>query len=100
MTSLRHDTPTDVRHDSDTTLRQHTIASITLEAGSSKRTVQRWISKCGDIGILRDNTRYFSESEKAQILSHQSQKAEVVEVELIEPGAIELHTSAGTSPRR
>ena len=44
MTTLRHDTmtdaPTDVRHDSDTTLRQHTIASITLEAGSSKRTVQ------------------------------------------------------------
>ena len=100
MTTLRHDTmtdaPTDVRHDA-TTLRQHTIASITLEAGSSKRTVQRWVSKCGDIGILRDNTRYFSESEKAQILSHQSQKAESVEVELMEPGAIELHQSAGTA---
>ena len=99
MTAQRQDVRQDVRHDSDmtydTTLRQHTVASITLEAGSSKRTVQRWISKCGDVGILRDNTRYFSESEKAQILSHQSQKAESVEAELIEPGAIELHQSAG-----
>lgn len=81
----------------DTTLRHNTIASITLEAGSAKRTVQRWVNKCGDIGILRDNTRYFSDIEKAQILSYQSKRAaddEAVEGELIEPGAIELHTSA------
>ena len=99
MTSLRHDTPTDIRHDSDTTLRQHTIASITLESGSSKRTVQRWVSKCGDVGVLRDNTRYFSNAEKAQILGHQSKPKEIetVEAELVEPGAIELHTSAGTA---
>jgi hypothetical protein len=82
----------------DTTLRQHTIASITLETGNAKRTVQRWVKKCGDIGILRDNTRYFSESEKTQILSHQSKsntQRETIEAELVEPGAIELHTSEG-----
>jgi len=83
----------------DTTLRQHTIASITHEAGSTKRTVQRWIAKCGELGILRDNTRYFSNSEKAQILSHQSKpkQQETIEAELVEPGAIELHTSAGNA---
>lgn len=87
-------TATDARHDSDMTLRQNTIASITLEAGSTKRTVQRWLAKCGDIGILRENTRYFSEAEKVQILSHKSNRAvieEVVEAELLEPGAITFH---------
>ena len=102
MTALRHDTTTSLRHDSDMTydndtlLRQHTIASITLEAGSSKRTVQRWLSKCGDIGVIKDGTRYFSDAEKLAILSHQSrsnQLEESIEAELIEPGAIELHTS-------
>lgn len=107
MTPQRQDTTseptTDVRHDTtteDTTLRQHTLASITLEAGSSKRTAQRWLAKCGDIGALKDGTRYFSDTEKAQILSHQAkpkQTEETIEGELVEPGAIELHTSAGTT---
>ena len=93
----------DVRHvtvmtyGNDTLLRQHTIASITLAAGSTKRTVQRWVAKCGDVGILRDGTRYFSDSEKAEIMAHQSRKpaeqTETMEAELIEPGVIELHTS-------
>ena len=67
-TQPRHD----ARHDSDMSLRQNTIASITLESGSAKRTVQRWVSKCGDIGTLRDGTRYFSDIEKAEILSHKT----------------------------
>lgn len=80
----------------DMTLRQNTIASITLEQGTTKRTVQRWIAKCGEIGELRDNTRYFSDKEKTLILSHQAKRnnePEVVEVEIVEPGAIELHRS-------
>ena len=102
MTNYTTTTMTDVRHDTtteDTTLRQHTIASITLEAGSTKRTVQRWLAKCGDIGALKDNTRYFSDAEKAEILTHQSRKQaeETIDAELVEPGAIELHTSAGTA---
>lgn len=90
MTDLRQ--THDMTH--DTTLRQHTIASITLEAGSTKRTVQRWVSKCDGAGILRDNVRYFSDLEKTNILSHQSKPKteEFVEAELVEPGAIELHT--------
>jgi len=94
MTDVRHDSV--MTYDNDTLLRQHTVASITLEAGSTKRTVQRWVAKCGDIGALREGTRYFSDAEKTQILSHQSHKPateETVEAELIEPGAIELHTS-------
>jgi len=90
---------TDLRHDAttgDTLLRQHTIASITLEAGTAKRSVQRWLAKCGDIGALKDGTRYFSDSEKEQIISHQSKprakQEETIEAELVEPGAIELHT--------
>lgn len=104
MTALRHDTTTALRHDATTEatkLRQNTIASITLEAGSTKRTVQRWVSKCGDIGILQEGTRYFSDVEKVQILSHQSARKadaeETIDAELIEPGAIELHQSAGSA---
>ncbi|MGB3300680.1 MAG: hypothetical protein WBA76_20645 [Phormidesmis sp.] len=101
MTQATTKPATVARHDGDmthdTTLRQHTVASITLEAGSTKRTVQRWVSKCGDIGALKNNIPHFSDAEKAQILSHQSKRAagdEAIEAELIEPGAIELHTSA------
>lgn len=89
----------DMTYDNDTLLRQHTLASITLEAGSTKRTVQRWLAKCGDIGSLKAGTRYFSDSEKAQILSHQKQKPaeEAIDAELMEPGAIELHTTEATT---
>ena len=102
MTAQRQAARTSQRHDSDmpygneTLLRQHTIASITLEAGVDKRTVQRWVAKCGEIGILRNGTRHFSDAERIEILSHQSkpkQAEESIEAELIEPGTIELHTS-------
>ncbi|MGI8933047.1 MAG: hypothetical protein ACR2FS_03135 [Phormidesmis sp.] len=103
MTQATTNPATVARHDDDmthdTTLRQHTVASITLESGSTKRTVQRWVAKCGDIGALKNNVPHFSEAEKVQILSHQSNRAteETIEAELVEPGAIELHTSAGSA---
>jgi hypothetical protein len=92
-----NDTAYDMTYDTtyDTTLRHNTITSITLEQGTTKRTVQRWIAKCGEIGELRENTRYFSDEEKAQIVSHKSDRKPadepVIEAELIEPGAIQLH---------
>lgn len=97
MTDLRHD----ARHDSDMSLRQNTIASITLESGSARRTVQRWIQKCGDIGALIDGTRYFSDTEKAEILSHKTDRksSEVIEPEIIEPGAITLHQANAIEAR-
>ena len=78
--------------------RPHTIASISEDSNATTRTVRRWLTKCGDIGELVDNVRYFSDEERDRLLSHQSKrtnKAEVVEAELIEPGAIQLHQSAG-----
>jgi hypothetical protein len=83
-----------------TTLRQHTLASIAADADTTKRTVQRWLTKSGDIGELVEDTRYFSDAERDQLLSHQSKhqlKQEVIEAELIEPGAIELHHSVGSA---
>ena len=100
MTSPLTVTPDTDSATPDTLLRAHTIASITLASGSAKRTVRRWLAKCGDIGTLKEDVRYFSDAEKAQILSHQSKRAaddETVEAELVEPGAIELHTSASTT---
>lgn len=94
--ALRHDSDIAPDMSHDTLHRPHTIASITLESGADKRTVRRWCSKCGDIGTLRNGTRYFSDAEKEQILSHQrkpsAQTDEPIEAELLEPGAIELHT--------
>ncbi|MGB7086677.1 MAG: hypothetical protein WBD47_14060 [Phormidesmis sp.] len=62
--------------DTTTTLRQHTLASIAAVAGTTKRTAQRWFTKCGDIGELTDNVRYFSDAERDQLLSHQSKRTE------------------------
>ena len=58
------------------------------------------VSKCGDIGALKKMFLTSPNAEKAQILSHQSkpkQTEETVDAELVEPGAIELHTSAGSA---
>ena len=91
-----HDSDATVtRHSNDTLLRPHTVASITLEVGVGKRTVQRWVKQCGDIGALKNNVPHFSDAEKARILSHRAkpkQTEETIEAELVEPGAIELHT--------
>mgnify|MGYP001792200274 CR=1 FL=1 len=57
-----------------TTDRQHTLASIAADANTTKRTVQRWLSKAGDIGGLQGDTRYFSDAERDTLLSYQSQR--------------------------
>ena len=54
--------------------RQHTFLSIAEEAKTTKRTVQRWLSKAGDIGELRGDTRYFSDAERDTLLSYQSKR--------------------------
>ena len=57
-----------------TTDRQHTLTSIAADAHTTKRTVQRWLSKAGDIGELQGDTRYFSDAERDTLLSYQSQR--------------------------
>ncbi|MEM8610709.1 MAG: hypothetical protein AAGF93_01730 [Cyanobacteria bacterium P01_H01_bin.105] len=54
--------------------RQHTLTTIASEAKTTKRTVQRWLAKAGDIGELRDDTRYFSDAERDVLLSYQSKR--------------------------
>ncbi|NEP56702.1 MAG: hypothetical protein F6K31_06710 [Symploca sp. SIO2G7] len=54
--------------------RQHTLTSIAEDAQTTKRTVQRWFSKAGDIGELRGDTRYFSDAERDTLLSYQSKR--------------------------
>ena len=54
--------------------RPHTLASIATDADVTKRTVQRWLTKAGDIGVLDGDTRYFSDAERDTLLSHQSKR--------------------------
>ena len=42
--------------------RQHTLATIAEEARTTKRTVQRWFSKAGNIGELQGDTYYSLQS--------------------------------------
>ncbi|MEM9151823.1 MAG: hypothetical protein AAGB19_15395 [Cyanobacteria bacterium P01_F01_bin.3] len=71
----------------------HTRRSLQIETGVVEKTVRRWIEKAGVTGHKFGNVERFTDAHRDQILSHQSKpKAEeVVEAELIEPGAIELH---------
>lgn len=54
--------------------RPHTLASIAADADVTKRTVQRWLTKAGDIGALEGDTRYFSDAERDTLLSYQSKR--------------------------
>ena len=54
--------------------RPHTLASISSDADVTKRTVQRWLTKAGDIGALEGDTRYFSDAERDTLLSYQSKR--------------------------
>lgn len=54
--------------------RQHTLTSIAEDAQTTKRTVQRWLAKAGDIGELQGDTRYFSDAERDTLLSYQSKR--------------------------
>ena len=57
------------------TKRPHTLTTIAAAAGTTKRTVQRWLSKAGDLGELQGDTRYFTDAEKEQLLAHQVRKS-------------------------
>lgn len=59
----------------DTTQRQHTLTSIAKEAETTKRTVQRWLSKHEtELGEMQGDTRYFSDAERDILLSYQSKR--------------------------
>ncbi len=78
----------------------HTRRSLQLETGTSEKTVRRWIKKADVTGPTIAGIERFSDEQRELILSHQAkpkQVDEVVEAELIEPGAIELHHLAGTT---
>lgn len=55
--------------------RPHTLTSIAADAKTTKRTVQRWLSKHeGELGVLDGDTRYFSDAERDMLLSYQSKR--------------------------
>jgi hypothetical protein len=78
------------------TAHPHTRRTLQLETGTSEKTVRRWIKKAAVTGHSFDGVERFSDEQRYLILSHQAKRnnePEVVEVEIIEPGAIELHRS-------
>ncbi len=84
MTNTTTDTPTS----------PHTLASIASDAKVTKRTAQRWLSKCGDIGTLDDATgaRYFTDAERDQLLNHRAPTKQAQQTKLT------ADTSADTAP--
>ena len=85
---------TDLTH--DTTQRQHTLASIAQEASTTKRTVQRWLSKHEtELGEMQGDTRYFSDIERDILLGYQSKRSVKTEptepiTATVEPASIEI----------
>ena len=78
----------------------HTIKSIAETANTTERTVRRWVAKNPDIGQLKNGVRHFSDAERDLLLSHQAPtKDEVIQAELVEPGAITLHQGAAIEAR-
>lgn len=79
----------------------HTRRTLQLETGSAERTVRRWIKKAAVTGVRIDNVERFTNEQREQILSHQAKpKAqEVVDAELVEPGAITLRQSNAMEAR-
>jgi hypothetical protein len=74
----------------------HTRRTLQLETGASEKTVRRWIKKADVTGPSIAGIERFSEEQRELILSHQAKrnnKPEAVEVEIVEPGTIELHRS-------
>lgn len=80
----------------------HTRKTIGMETGATPKTVRSWIKKASVTGVQIQNVERFTDEQHEQILSFRAQpKAEaVIEAELIEPGAIELHAgeSSQASP--
>ena len=78
----------------------HTIQSIAERANTTERTVRRWVAKHPNIGQLKNNVRHFSDAERDLLLSHQAPaKDEVIQAELVEPGAITLHQGTAIEAR-
>ena len=77
----------------------HTRRTLQLETGTSEKTVRRWIKKAAVTGHKFDNVERFTDAQRELILSYQAQRKapDVVEAELIEPGAIELHQAEGSN---
>jgi hypothetical protein len=74
----------------------YTRRTLQLETGASEKTVRRWIKKADVTGPSIAGIERFSEEQRELILSHQAKrnnKPEAVEVEIVEPGTIELHRS-------
>lgn len=78
---------------------RHTRKTLQIETGSTPKTVRSWIKKADITGETIDGTERFTDEQRSLILSHQSKRkqSEVVEVELIEPGAIELYQVEGNA---
>jgi hypothetical protein len=82
------------------TVYPHTRRTLQLETGSSERTVRRWIKKADVTGHSFEGIERFTDEQRELILSHQAKRnndSEVIEAELIEPGAIQLHRSEGSA---
>jgi hypothetical protein len=74
----------------------HTRRTLQIETGTSEKTVRRWIKKAAVTGCSFDSVERFTDEQRELILSHQAKRnnnSEAVEVEIVEPGAIELHRS-------
>ena len=71
----------------------HTRRTLQLETGVSEKTVRRWIKKADVTGQAFDSVERFTDEQRDLILSHQAKpkQDEVMEVEIVEPGAITLH---------
>ncbi|MGD1866108.1 MAG: hypothetical protein ACFB0D_16290 [Phormidesmis sp.] len=81
---------------------RHTRKTLQVETGSTPKTIRSWITKAGVTGEVIDGTERFTNEQREAILSQQVKRkqAEVIEAELLEPGAIELHQAptTGTAP--
>lgn len=71
----------------------HTRRTLQAETGAAERTVRRWIKKADVTGQTINGVERFTDEQREMILSHQAppKKSEVIEAELVEPGAITLH---------
>ncbi|MEL7521486.1 MAG: hypothetical protein AAFV85_26780 [Cyanobacteria bacterium J06634_6] len=78
----------------------HTRKTIGMETGSTPKTVRSWIKKAGVTGAQIQNVERFTDEQRDLILSYQSKpKAqEIIEPEIIEPGAIELASQSHAAP--
>lgn len=78
---------------------KHTRKTLQVETGSTPKTIRSWIQKAAVTGQAIDNVERFTDEQREAILSQQSKRKrdEVIEAELVEPGAIELHQSEGNA---